>query len=299
MKSLSRKFRRVRPLLGTYVSIELQGESGEKLLNAYITEGFAAIAEVDRLMSYHRRDSDLSRLNRAKPGAWVSVSSPLTLKVLRTSNELFRISRGVFDIRCGGVLAGWGELPSFSWNRRFPATVSSGVLPLEIQGMRVRKLGPWILDLGGIAKGYAVDRAVEQFLRPDLKSRLCGVVNAGGDLRVWGSEAVPVGVKILGESFCGIRSFTMSRTAAATSSVRARRISLRGHVTSAHVEMPSGKFLKEAKTVTVFASQCLLADALTKIVLLGSTDISGRCLSFYRANALVFGSDGRLEKIMG
>ena len=297
MKSSSRRFKRLQPLLGTYVAIELQGQAEERLLNQYITEGFKAIAQIEQLMSFHRSDSDLTRLNRAKPNVWMGVISPFTVEVLKFSNELFQISQGVFDIRCGSSLVDLGILPAFE-RRKVHSRINKNVFPLEIKGRRVKKTGPWILDLGGIAKGYAVDRAVARIKRLALKFRFCGVVNAGGDLCVWGNAVVPMAVRIQGDASFWMRPFKISRTAAATSSVRTRFSSLKDVLSSEHVQMPQGKPLKEIKTVTVFANQCLWADALTKVVLLGSTDVAARCLSSYKARALVFGSDGQLKKVI-
>ena len=63
--------------------------------------------------------------------------------------------------------------------------------------------------------------------------------------------------------------------------------------------MPSGIPLKKPKTATVFADECLWADALTKIVLLSSEYIAVRCLDRYQARAVLFGADGRFEKALG
>src|SRR5581483_361234 len=113
---------------------------------------FQAIAEIDRLMSFHRETSDLSRINRASANDWVPVHSH-TRNVLLMANRFFRTSGGVFDVRRG-------LLPN--------GTV--GVAPVRISGRRVRKNGAFVLDLGGIAKGYAVDLAVSTLKRDGMKS---------------------------------------------------------------------------------------------------------------------------------
>ena len=169
---------------------------------------------------------------------------------------------------------------------------------MDVRGGYARKSGPWTLDLGGIAKGYAVDRAAAVLRRGSPGRRSSGAVNAGGDLRVWGEEPPPLAARIPGKGVSWVRPFVTGRTAAATSSVRTRPAASRGFRASDHVEMPSEKPLREAKTVTVFADRCLFADALTKIVLLGSTDVAARCLSRYGARALVFGSDGALAEVI-
>jgi thiamine biosynthesis lipoprotein len=249
MRSSNIRLKRVRPLLGTYVEITLSGAVPEDTLNAWITAGFEAIEEIDQLMSLHKPDSDLSRLNQARPGDLVTVH-PHTLKVLRASNELYRVSGGIFDIRC---------MTKFS-----PSSLHGP--PTELFGgdgiIRARKTGPWTFDLGGIAKGYAVDCGVEKIKKVSSGHRSSGVVNAGGDLRRWGKDAPPVAV--------------------ATSSVRTP--SSRERLCPAvHVQMPDGKILTEEKTVTVFADRCLWSDALTKIMLLAPQHIADRCLKRYAA----------------
>ncbi len=283
-------------MLGTYVSIELQGDFAEKLLNTYISKGFAAIAEIDRLMSFHRADSDLSRINQAPPHVWVDFISSLTLEVLRTSNHLFKITQGVFDIRCGGILSKWGILPAKKMERNrfleFP-----DLLPLEIENGRVRKSGQWTFDLGGIAKGFAVDYAVKKI--KGLARGLSGVINAGGDLRVWGPEETLINIKVPGKENVDLRAFKLKHTAVATSSVKASLRTLKRNRVSAYVKMPQQKPFQESKTVTVFAKECLWADALTKVVLLAPEDIALRSLSSFGARAMVFADNGQVQKTMG
>ncbi len=294
MKSLSQKLKRLRPLLGTYVSIELEGEGDERQLNACITEGFEAINEIDQLMSYHRSDSDLTCLNLSRAGEWIE-ASPLTCEVLQVSNELYSASNGVFDIRCGAFLAKQGIIPN-PFEKEINVLNYLDILPVEINGVWVRKTGDWILDLGGIAKGYAVDCAVKRIKQQSLGMNFSGIVNAGGDLSVWGEIDVSMATRIEASENPMIYSFKVNETAAATSTVR--NIYLPHLNSCGHVRMPSGVLLEESKTVTIFAKQCLLADALTKIVLLAPGDIAKRCLSVYEAEAAVFLSNGQFEKVI-
>ena len=155
-----------------------------------------------------------------------------------------------------------------------------------------------IFDLGGIAKGYAVDQAVAKIKNLSLDSELSCVVNAGGDLYMWGDEVNFSAAQVLGESMTWLKPFKISETAIATSSVRSSNSSI-NLSRAAHVKMPEGKILEEPRTVTVFARNCILADALTKIVLLGSSDLATQCLSLYEAKAIELNSDGEVEKVIG
>jgi thiamine biosynthesis lipoprotein len=286
----NQKVKRVRPLLGTFVSIELHGEAEEQVLQEAISVGFEAISHIDHLMSYHRANSELSRLNAAAPYEWIELD-PKVCDVLEISNELFCDSDGIFDIRCGGILAEAGILPGQYSNQTFSKTV-----PVYIKGQRVMKTGNWILDLGGIAKGYAVDHAVYKIQDVLPKDITSGVVNAGGDMVIWGEESQTLAAKIAGSAGSWLQPFNIKQMAVATSSVRtASSIHL---APAAHVLMPERTFLTEPKTVTVLAERCLIADALTKIVLLASPETAKRCLIKYRAKALIFRPDGTFEKIV-
>jgi thiamine biosynthesis lipoprotein len=211
----------MRPLLGTFVEIELRAGLSARRLNAWIDRGFAEIEGVERLMSRFRAGSDVSRLNRAR--GWIEVD-PLTAVVLRAAEGLRRRTAGAFD----------------------PGAA------VELRGGRARRLGRGRIDLGGIAKGFAVDRAVAVLRRaPGAR----GVVNAGGDLRALGAPA-RAAVRLPGDP---PRLFPFSlRDAAATSST-----GLRPDV----VHRARGRRVAPGRTAVALAPSCLLADALTKVAL--------------------------------
>src|SRR2546430_13734921 len=96
MKRSRKRLKRVRPLLGTYVEISLQAEVDEQTLHAWITDGFEAVAEIDRLLSHFRPDSDLARLNREAWKQPVRVN-PRTYAVVQKALDISRASEGWFD----------------------------------------------------------------------------------------------------------------------------------------------------------------------------------------------------------
>ncbi len=113
----------------------------------------------------------MSRLNR-DGGATQGRGPSLDLPVLRAAQKFAEESDGAFDITIGS---------SGSWR---------DVLIDESRRVRFRR--PVTIDLGGIAKGFAVDRAVEALQKAGAKS---GIVNAGGDLRVFGDDAQLVQIR--------------------------------------------------------------------------------------------------------
>jgi len=141
-------------------------------------------------MSIHRGDSEISRVNPRAAQEAVEVSTDL-FQVLMAAQEVAKQTEGAFDVTIRPVADLWG----FIWKEhRFPtqgeltnvlARVDYRHVELNLEGrtVRFRKEGV-SLDFGGIAKGFAVDCAIE-------KLRTFGITNAmvkaGGDLRVIGA----------------------------------------------------------------------------------------------------------------
>jgi hypothetical protein len=147
---------RARPLLGTFVEIRSAGASRSAAEQA-VEAAFAAIAKVQRLMSFHDADSDVSRLNREAFNHSVVVD-PWTYEVLETALALHRQSMGAFDIAVAPALQELGVLPSNEGERDVGRIerATSGAIEL-LPDNRVCFHHPATrIDLGGIAKGFAV-----------------------------------------------------------------------------------------------------------------------------------------------
>jgi thiamine biosynthesis lipoprotein len=178
MRSPSRiEVRRCRPLLGTFVEISARGRD-ERLLARGIEAGFAAIATVHRLLSWRRLSGVLAhesgrvskRCERACPWTW---------QVAKASKRFAEESHGMFDITVAPWLTKWNYLPRRGY--QFSPTASSRDIFLR-RNCEVFFRRGLIVDLGGIAKGFAVDRAVDALKENGIE---CGLVNAGGDLRTF------------------------------------------------------------------------------------------------------------------
>jgi thiamine biosynthesis lipoprotein len=255
------ELRRARPLLGTLVEITAGGASAARLERA-VARAFAAIEVVQARLSFHDPASDLARLNQAVPGEWVTVH-PLSVAVLRHARALARASEGRFDAAVAPRLQSWGLLPRTCPTGRRPVA-ARGSAGLEFAaGGRLRLPGPMILDLGGLAKGYAVDRAVAVLRRAGVTR---GLVNAGGDLRVLGEWTAPVQVRHPGQpgvffALGGVRDGALA-TSALTYSAR----QWRGRVVGALVDPRTGQACGHGVSISVWARSAWLADGLTKVV---------------------------------
>lgn len=249
--------RRSRPLLGTFVEIEASGLAEPALARA-VNAAFDAIERVHRLMSFHDPESDISRVNRHAAATPVAVD-PWTAKVLRRARALFAATDGLFDCAVGYEAIERGLLPPQDSDPVERGTYSAvEILP----GNLIRLSARVAIDLGGIAKGFAVDRAVAVLRAHGVQEAL---VNAGGDMRVTGEAPQPVYIRCPGENRLLVQAGLLRNAAIATSAANATVWKGRSGLSAA----PRGA---EA-AYSVVAPTCLLADALTKVLVqVGTAD---------------------------
>lgn len=279
MTSCSSETRRARPLLGTLVEIRVPG--ADTTARSAVDEAFRAVEAVQQAMSFHDPESELSRLNRNACGRAVQVS-PALWRVLSEALRLAKISGGAFDPTVAARLVRWKILPAPQAPKLSPATISWRDVRL-LPGRRVCFTRPLWLDLGGIAKGYAVDMAVSILRRHRIPA---GVVNAGGDLRVFGPRVERVHVRHPGQPACLVPLADVRDAALATSAGYFSEQRCGGRRVNALVNPLQQRPCSARRSVSVQAPTCMLADALTKVVLVLG-DAAEKMLRRCHASAMV------------
>ena len=235
--------RRARPLLGTLVEVGMAGAD-----EAALRAAFDAIGEVQAALSRFDPVSDIGRFHALPVGASLPVHRN-TAAVLSAAQSLHDASDGLFDVSLGSAPDGW-----------------------RCDGMHLHKLSDSVrLDLGGIAKGYAVDRAVDALIESGCAA---GWVNAGGDVRAFGEAELPLSLR--DETSGGVRTFAALAGGAFATSHFDRRSRSQATATASR-----GAIRAHA---SVAAPLCLWADALTKVVAI-SGDTSHPLLAKYAAQA--------------
>jgi len=280
--SLPQIVERARPLLGTFVAIRVH-DLPEPFAHSAIDAAFAEVTATQKAMSFHRLDSDVSRLNREAYCRPVRIN-PHTLAVLHLAQYFAEETDGVFDITTAAQLVDRGLLPK----------PDSFLSPDPHASWRDIEFGPeasvrfrrplWI-DLGGIAKGYAVDRAVVCLSRHGVR-RCC--VNAGGDLRVLGASPERIWLRTDERPNLLTAVLELQNCSLASSGWRSTDTAAAIHVDGVSRRPVGGAF------ACVVAESCAVADALTKPVLALRT----RCdalLRRVRARAHLSGNDGNWE----
>ena len=274
--------RRARPLLGTFVEIAVAGARPVEM-EAAVEEAFTAVATVHRLMSFHDEASDISRLNRSAFDHPVAVHR-WTFEVLDAALEFHRRSAGVFDIGVAPALQALGLLPRRDGETPLPSAVAkdADAIALLSDGT-VRFCDCAVrIDVGGIAKGYAVDRAVEVLRHCGMGE---GVVNAGGDLAVFGPHPHAIHIRDPRRPQRPMCEVGLRDTALASSAGRFDPLASSEPVASAVIDPRSGAPVHGVVGATVRAPTCVVADALTKIVM-ATGEGAGPLMESYGASAL-------------
>jgi thiamine biosynthesis lipoprotein len=148
-------------LMGTVAEIRVLDAPGRTEAERAVAAAFDELRTIDRLMAVQRPDSDVSRLNRDGARGPVVVDVRV-IEVLQKSLEVSRLSDGAFDVTVEPVIRAWGFLDGRPHQPAGPppAIAGSAVIRIDREGRTVGFDDPRAaVDLGGIAKGYALDRA--------------------------------------------------------------------------------------------------------------------------------------------
>ena len=280
--------RRARPLLGTLVEITI-GEPLHANVEHAIDAAFGTVERVHRLMSFHEDESDVGRLNRLAQLRPIAVD-PWTFKVLETALELHKQSHKSFDITVARVLQLMGLLPGPMGRAASVALAADPADAIELlPGYHVRYRDPGIqIDLGGLAKGFAADRAVEVLQEHGIRR---GLVNAGGDLAGFGPDPHLIQVRDPRDPrqlICGIE---VRNEALASSGPRFDPVHSTSTSDAAIIDPSTNAPARTVAGATVRAPSCMLADALTKVVMIQG-ESAGSLLARYHADALTVSVDG-------
>jgi thiamine biosynthesis lipoprotein len=273
-----------RLVMGTFAHLKAIAKDKDTAKKCVET-AFAELKKVDKLMSDYKSDSEISEVNRDAFKRAVKVSAP-TFKVLQKSIEFSRFSEGAFDITIAPLTELWrsaAEVNSVPTEAELAVTrskVGYEKLFLDANEMAVRfAVEGMRLDLGGIAKGYAIDRAIEAMQAGGAAG---GMVDVGGDIRCFGLP--PKGKKTwrIGlqnpaepdsdeETLAGgpdqvLMVLKLTNAAIATSGGYRRFVLVEGKKYSHIKDRVTGASAEGMSSVTIISQRAINADALATAV---------------------------------
>ena len=267
-----------RSLMSTWVRIIAYGDDRQEVARA-IRSAFGRMSVLERELSRFDSDSDVSRINSAPAGTPVTVGED-TWQVLAAAHTAWQRTGGVFDVTVGPLIALWrrsaerGRLPTEEELGRARACVGLDRARLLHEVRQVVLTEPGMsIDLGGVAKGYIVDRAVD-LLRE--RSIISALVDAGGDIRVLGprGDGRPWVTAVRNPETEDGRPFpatlAVSDVAVVTSGSYARYVEIAGRRYTYIIDPRTGRPETTVASSTVIGPDATSADALaTALAVLG------------------------------
>jgi FAD:protein FMN transferase len=268
-KATPRWFSRDEAIMGTAIHVELWSDdraAAERAIDAVIAE----MHRIDALMSPYKEDSELSQVNREAAQRPVSVCDEL-FTLLARSLAFSELSHGAFDI----TYASAGHL--YDYRRRVRPTdgelavaraaigYRNLLLDADARTVRFGRAGMRI-DLGGFAKGHAVDNGVAILVRHGVRH---GVVAAGGDSRMLGDRCGrpwTVGVRDPRRVDDVVALLPLEDVAVSTSGDYERYFDDGDERCHHLIDPRTGKSPTTIRSVTVIAPDGLTSEALSKTV---------------------------------
>ena len=273
-----------RLVMGTFANLKTIAKD-PRTAKKCVETAFAELKKVDKLMSDYKSDSEISEVNRDAFKRAVKVSKS-TFEVLQKSAEFSRLSEGAFDITIAPLTELWhsafevNSVPSEAELAVARSKVGYEKLFLDANEMTVRfAVEGMKLDLGGIAKGYAIDRAIEAM---QAGGAVGGMVDVGGDIRCFGkpprgkktwrigleNPAEPKGSDQILSAGAGtiLLILKLNNAAIATSGGYHRFVLVEGKKYSHIMDRDTGASAQGMSSVTIISQNAINADALATAV---------------------------------
>jgi len=272
--------------MDTVMTINAYGSKSESAVKAAQNE----ISRLDRLLSVQSENSEIFKLNQSKE---MTVSED-TLTLITRSKEIYTLTDGAFDITCEPLTREWGfysglenKVPSQQAIEN--ALKGVGAAHIKIKDSTITLDENTSLDLGGIAKGYASQKAAEILKENGVNSAL---MSLGGNIRAVGSkpdgENWSVAITDPDDNSKSIGTLKISDKAVVTSGGYQRYFEENGqiyhHIIDTKTGYPADSGLK---SVTIVSSDDTLADALSTSLFVMGLEKSGE---FYSENSSLFGA---------
>lgn len=263
-------YKHAREVMGTLAEVTAVADDRETA-RAAVEAAYARLDRVNALMSDYIDNSEIGRLNQLQAGQSLVVS-PETFAVLRRAADIAEQSGGAFDITCRPLVWLWKragkeqQLPDQATLEKVRARVGWRHITLDPE---TRSVSPDIdelqIDLGGIAKGYALDLAAEAMQKRGARG---GLVNVGGDIVAFGrrEDGRPWQVGIRNAFDNGLMGMlAVENHGVATSGNQQRFTIINGTKYSHIIDPRTGRPAEQAPSVTVIAPDGTTADACATV----------------------------------
>lgn len=299
-------YRKTRPLMDTIVAITVVADSGQSAEKA-IEDAFSTIERFGDLINFFSDKSELSLINRNAGVREVKVS-PDTLGVIERAIYISEMSGGAFDPTIGPEIKMWDFFkkirPSDADIKKNLSLVNyrDVVIDRDKSTVFLRKKG-MLMDLGGIAKGYAADLALANLKRNGIRA---GIVATAGDIRAFGlkPDGKPwnIGIKNprqKNESDEIIARIEVSDKAISTSGDYERYFIEEGKRYHHILDPKTGYPASQCRSVTVISDKGIFADGFSTAVFVSGPEKGIKLVREAGVDAVIIDSSGVLRTTPG
>lgn len=297
-------YRQSRFLLDTVVELMLASPN-EKQATEAMEAAFSEMQRVEALLSKYRKGSQIFRINQQAAQQPVAVDAEV-IEILRRSLAYSEQTGGLFDMSIGPLMDLWGigtegeGIPKRADLEQLLPYINYTQVDIRTTGEVFLRHAQNSLDLGGIAKGYSIDKAIEMLRQRGITSAL---LNAGGDIRCLGRKidgsAWRIGVKHPREE--GVLAVVELGDMAVATSGDYERFFLRDDTRYHHLLDPrSGLPARDCQSVTILAPSAEQADVMATAVFIMGPE---RGLEFIETHAdiegMIVDTHGEIVKSSG
>ena len=292
-----------RAIMGTAIHVELW-HSDKNIARKNIQRVFTEMHRIDSLMSPFKRGSQLSVINDHASIKPLKISSEL-FNLIQKSISISKLSNGAFDITFSSV----GQF--YDYRKKISPTkkeIAKSLKKINYKNIKLNKNNQTIfftqagtrIDLGGIAKGHAVDNAIKILQQYGITQAM---VSAGGDTRIIGDKGGRpwyVGIRHPRDKSKSAVVLPLSQTAISTSGDYERYF-IKDNVRHHHIIKPStGDSARELRSVSIIGSDSTTVDALsTTVFILGLNKGMKLISSLPNKEAIVIDNNGLMHYSTG
>jgi len=272
-----KRFEETKFLMSTIAKITVVGKGTD--FQQAIDLAFDEIRRIDDLMNVYSEDSEISRINASAGKSAVAVSAD-TLKVINQSLKFAHLTDGALDITVAPLINLWGfdggsnRVPSDDELRETLPLVDYTKILVDEDRSTVMLPKGMRIDVSGIAKGYAVDRAIQMLKDSGIRNAL---VNAGGDIYALGSRSGEkswrIGIRHPRDNADLLGVLELKDKAVATSGDYENFFEADGKRYCHIIDTRTGRPVEGIMSVTIVANSAAEADALaTAVFPMGADD---------------------------
>lgn len=269
--SFGKTFKKNTVLMGTDIEL-LASDTDEAKVNAAFDAAIAEMARIENEMSEWKEESPVSMINRKAGQEAVTVPDEL-LHVIVAGQIISELSGGAFDISWAAMRDVWKfskgfeKVPTPEEVKKTQPLINYRDIQVDQAKKTVFLKKPGMaIGLGGIAKGYAVDKAMQVMVNAGIKN---AVIKAGGDMRIQGTEDAqpwPIGIRHPRDKNKLLGTLALTNISISTSGDYEHFFIKDGVLYHHIIDPKTGYPARECQSVTILAPDTMTSDALTKVV---------------------------------